>query len=217
MPFIAAPFIGLGKALFGGGDKKKTDPTDLKSQSEQTLLQSQQKAMGLADKLAPQAQGFLDTTRSTLNPVIDYWSRLLGGDRSSITSLLSPELTRIGEGYNTARRTLFSLAPRGGGTSSLMAELPFAQQRDVSNLFATARPTAASNLLDVSRTTGALGTGLFDSTLSALSGSQRGASSALDALLQRRQQNIGIGEAVGKGIFSIVKLIAGGGDSGGGG
>jgi len=56
----------------------------------------------------------------------------------------------MGEGYNAASKTSASLNPRGGPSSSFLAEQPWQQQRDTTSLLQSARPQAATSLFDAS-------------------------------------------------------------------
>lgn len=157
---VAGSVLG---GLLGGG--KKMTP-------EQRLAYEQAVgagALGLrrAGEIAPYTTGMLGLAQEGYQPAFDYWSRILSGDRSEITSVLSPEIARIGEGYTQARREVGQFAPRGGGRASTLGEIPFRRGRDVSELFATMRPLAAQSLGQLAGEAGRLGatTGFLEAQL----------------------------------------------------
>ena len=150
--------LSLGGALVGGlaggSGKKMTDQQRLAY--EQAMGAG---ALGLqrAGDIAPYTTGLLDLAQEGYQPAFDYWSRILSGDRSEMTSVLSPEIARIGEGYTQARREVGQFAPRGGGRASTLGEIPFRRGRDVSELFAKMRPLAAQSLGQLAGEAGRMG------------------------------------------------------------
>ena len=140
--WLRAPLV-TGGSIFGasmlGNKLVKSSPSELEQQQlaqmAQTRQRGQQTSANLFDMGMPAAQ-----------QPIDYWSAILSGDRSKMTSAMGPELSRIGEGYQAAARTSAALNPRGGPTPDFLSQQPYSQQRDVSTMFQQARPEAARQL-----------------------------------------------------------------------
>src|SRR3989442_11615400 len=132
---VAAPLISggiglgtswLGSKLAGGMSPEQRRALQLSNQAQTIGLGAGSQLLGLAPR--------------TLNPTIDYWSRILSGNRGEMTSALSPEINQIGEGYAAQQQAAANLIPRGGGRATLMQNLPYQQMRDVQTLMQTARP-----------------------------------------------------------------------------
>lgn len=96
--------------------------------------------------------------RKTLQQPLDYWSKILSGDRNAAVSSLSPEINTITSQYDTALKSINELSPRGGGRNSTMQDLTFKKAGDVSRLVDGARPTAAGAVTDIGSRIGNLGT-----------------------------------------------------------
>ena len=171
--------------------------------------------MDLSKGLVPQGQNLLDLSGKTFNPVVDYWANILSGNRGAMTSVLAPEIQRIGEGYRTAARTSAALNPRGGPSASYLADLPFQQQRDVSSLMQTMRPAAASNLLETGRTISSTGSNIISNAINALYGSTTAGRGVLDYQLRKTEQDRSLGRDIGRGIFELLKGVNFGGGGGG--
>ncbi len=189
---LRAPLI-TGGSLFGasmlGSKLAKSSPSELEQQQIDLLTKTgqrgQQTGTNLFDMGLPAAQ-----------QPIDYWSSILSGDRSKMTSAMGPELSRIGEGYQAAAKTSTALNPRGGPTPDFLSQLPYNQQRDVSTMFQQARPDAAKQL------SGA-GSNLIANATTALNSSTAAGRTLLDFEQQRRERDREAGAGIGKTIYDI--------------
>jgi len=186
MPFLAPiagalPAIGgmLG-GLFGGG-KPKLSPFEQAMQQNQLNLSN----LGM----------------NAMSGASDYWSKILKGGPDA-TLALSPEIRGINGMFNGVRQQAGQFGPMGGGRANLLAQLPYQQAGKLSDLFATARPAAASGLA-----------GLGGSALSGAGGLQ----GILNGQLARTQAGAQNGGMLGGGIFNILKSLPLGQWLGGGG
>jgi len=135
---------------------------------------------------------------------MNYWSSILSGNRGLATSALAPEISRIGQGYQTAANTSAALMPRGGPSAAFMSELPFAQQRDVSSLLQSARPAAAGSLLGAAQNIGGLGSSLLGSGISAIYGATQAGRDIINQQQQAQAAAAARGNAIGGGLFDLV-------------
>ena len=189
---LRAPLI-TGGGLFGasllGSKLAQSKPSSLEQQQldqiAKTSQRGQQTSTNLFDLGLPAAQ-----------QPIDYWSAILSGDRSKMTSAMGPELSRIGEGYQAAAKTSAALNPRGGPPPDFLSQQPYNQQRDVSTMFQQARPEAAKQL------SGA-GSNLIANATTALNSSTAAGRSILDYEQQRRERDREAGAGIGKSIYDI--------------
>jgi hypothetical protein len=221
MPFIApfVPMIAAGVGgLLSGRSKKQQTPQQTMSPEERELY-SQQSAnvrtgREAATGLLPYGADFMRQAQGTFTPLLNYYSRMLSGNRGALTNLYAPELNRISEGYRTAQQTSSELAPRSGGSAAMREELPYRQARDVSELFLSGRPAAAGALGTIGTNLASLGLGSYGTAGSLLSGSSAGASNLLGyginsryGELARRQQEFDQQKQTAGGIYNILKQI----------
>lgn len=195
MPFIA-PFIPLiasagasiGSSLLGSKlTQAKPTPTqqnvlNLDAQAQQQGLDTSKNLIGMG-------------TQAT-QPVLNYWSSILSGNRGQVTSAMAPEISRIASGYKAATDTSTALMPRGGPRADILADMPYRQQRDVSTLLQTARPQAAAQL-------GGMGMSLLSGGVNSLIGSTSAGRDILTQQQQQQQLEATRGAAAGKGLFDM--------------
>lgn len=219
-PFV--PLISSGLGALGswlGGRKGGKAAGQAEQAGYGQALAAGEYGAGRAGELAPDVTNLLDLAKGGYQPAFDYWSRLLSGDRSEMTSVLAPEIGRIGEGYTQARREVGQFAPRGGGRASTLGEIPFQRARDVSTLFSTMRPLAAQSLGQLAGEAGRLGTatGFLEAQFG---GMPISAARAVISPAQQGQQNWWqriMGGGVGGGqIGTLLSSILGAGKKGGG-
>jgi len=98
------------------------------------------------DYAMPEGKKLLGQAEGTLQQPIDYWSKLLGGDRASMMSAVAPEAKNIMSQYDTAKQNISKFTPYGGGQTALLSELPFKEGGDIQSLIQKLRPQAASEL-----------------------------------------------------------------------
>lgn len=187
----------------------------------QDLLNTQKGALTGAinastNQALPAGQSFLDTSKGAFQPAIDYWSKILSGDAGAMTSALAPEISQIGNAYQTAGNSASMTSPRGGFRSTTMANLPFQQAAQVGNLFSTLRPTAANALSSIGGATGGLGTGLTATGIQGLTGAGSGATGTAGGLMQsantQAAQGNFLSNMLGSGLGALVgAAIPGGG------
>jgi len=131
------------------------------------------------------------------NPVMDYWSRLLSGNRGAAMSALSPEIARMGDQNTAEMRAASELMPRTGGRATMMQSMPFQQMRGVQSLFQSMRPQAANQL-------GTLGGTLQANATNALNASTNAGRSIMDEELVRQKASREAGGAFGGGLFDVL-------------
>src|SRR5207245_2627957 len=83
--------------------------------------------------------------------------KLLSGDRQEMLQAVAPEVNAIRGQGATGRRALSQFAPRGGGTTAALAEEPFRESGQITNLLNTVRPEAAKGLTQLGALLGNLG------------------------------------------------------------
>lgn len=201
MAMLAAPAIGagvglgaswLGSKIAGRRSPEEQQALGLSNQAQQQGINTGSQLMSLAPK--------------TYGPVIDYYSRLLSGNRGEMTQALAPEINQIGEGYGAQTQAAANLMPRGGGRATMLQNLPYQQTRDVQSLMQTARPQAAGGLLQAGNA--AVGQGI-----QALYGSTGAGQTILQNEAARRKADRELGGQLGQGIYSLFQGTPGQGNS----
>lgn len=124
--------------------------------SGQSAFTSGQNLLGPSQQLLGAGQGTFQTGVQSMAPALDYLTRLVKGDSADTDQALSPQIDAIKGNFNEARKLIAS-QPRGGGKSTLLAEAPFEQAKQISNVKNTARTAATSQLSQLSETLASLG------------------------------------------------------------
>jgi len=132
------------------------------------------------------------------NPVMDYWSRLLSGNRGAAMSALSPEIARMGDQNTAEMRAASELMPRTGGRATMMQSMPFQNMQNVQSMFQSLRPTAAGQL-------GTLGGTLQANATNALNASTNAGRSIMDYQVEKAKADRALGGGLGAGLFDLLK------------
>jgi hypothetical protein len=72
-------------------------------------------------------------------------TKVLTGDRGEVESQLGPEVDNITQQFSQIRRMIAG-GPRGGGSASTLAQLPFKQSGDITGLINSSRNAARASL-----------------------------------------------------------------------
>jgi hypothetical protein len=197
MPIAAAipAIIGAAGAIGGGllaNRKSSQEKEALSAQSDLAKTESEAQKFGTssAQQLLPQATASLGATER-------YYAPLLSGNRQSMLEAVAPEANTIISQYDTAKRAAAEFAPRGGGRTTTLAELPFSESGAITNLLNQVRPNAAGATADIGKTYGALASSLLSRNTGA-------ASSLLNYSLASRGQSYGMAEQMGGSIGSLL-------------
>lgn len=185
--------------------KAGTGPTKLEQPVLNQDAQAQKTGLGIGTSLAPQGQNLINMGAQGYQPVLNYWSSILSNNRGAATSALAPEISRIGQGYQSATQTSTALNPRGGTSAEFNAEAPYAQQHDVSTLLQTARPAAATSLLQGSQSATSAGAGVLSNAVSAIYGSTPAGRDILQQQQQSRAQQTQNSKSIGQGLFDLIQ------------
>lgn len=87
--------------------------------------------------------------KQAANPAKDFWSGILDGDRSKIMEMLGPEVSTIKDTFQGQREANTALTPRSGMRASGYSDSNDAEAGQLGNLILSARPTAASQLMNL--------------------------------------------------------------------
>lgn len=236
-PFALAPFTGggslgmlalrggiaAGSALAGNAlSKSGSKPTALESPVLAQDAAAQKTGLAIGNQTTPAAQNLIGMGSQAYQPVLNYWSSILSGNRGAMTSALAPEISRIGQGYQAAGQTSTALNPRGGPSAEFNAELPYAQQRDVTTLLQGARPQAATGLLNAGQQATSAGSSLLSNAVNAIYGSTAAGRDILNQQQNTKEAEAKRSASIGKGLFDLMQkygpdissILKGGGSSG---
>jgi hypothetical protein len=188
IPLIKAG-IGLGASALGGQlSRQRLSPAE----------EEAQRNAARAGRIGINAGGdLLSMGAQAYNPVVNYLSQILSGQGGALTSAAGPEISRIGQGYGEAARTSAALNPRGGPSAEFNAELPFMQQRDITQLIQGLRPQAAGQL-------GGAAGNILGNAINALYLGTNAGRGVLESEQMRRQREAQRGEAIGASIFDLI-------------
>src|SRR6516165_2006402 len=174
---------GLASKIFGGTPAASQTALDTMGRSMQSGYDMSQTMSNLAGK--------------SFNPVVDYWSRILSGNRGAAMSALAPEIARMGSQNTAEMKAASELMPRTGGRATMMQQMPFQNMQNVQSMFQSLRPTAAGQL-------GTLGGTLQANATNALNASTNAGRSIMDEELARQKASREAGGAFGGGLFDVL-------------
>ena len=186
----------LGSKLAGGGDDEDRPEDAIAKMLQQSSAETRSQAGALAGQGA-----------ETLNPTIQYFKQILSSDPSAVMDATRQERGRVIDQYDTARKAISNFGPRGGGTTSALAESRFAEGETLADVVSRARSEAVGQA-------GQLGVNLTGLGLSADQLASADLNTVLNSIFARegldvtkRGQNMqalgGVGQAAGQllGLF----------------
>ncbi len=150
----------------------------------------------------------IPAARGALGLPQKFFQALLTGDRQAILEALSPEVETIHSQYETGRRAVEEFAPRGGGRTAAMAELPFREAGDVARLVHGARLTGAEGMMSIGQILASLGLGELGAG-AGVATQARG--QFLTERLERERLAAEQGKEAGEAIGAMIALLVGGG------
>jgi len=145
----------LGSLAAPSGTKLATEPI-----SGNSLTQFIRSIEGLTGQ---QGQGILGAGLGTaqqgttaIAPALSFLTNLVQGNQADITQAAQPQIDQITQQFD-AIRNLISLAPRGGGKTTALAEAPFQKAGDIQRTEGSMRTGAAGQLGSLGTTLAGLG------------------------------------------------------------
>lgn len=185
-------------SLFGGTPKPSAE--------EKNFTAAQTRAVNLGVTGAEQD---IPAARSALSLPLDFFKKLLTGDRKVLEETLSPEITTLHKQYESGRKTAAEFGGRGGGTNAAIAESRFKEAGDVSALVHGARKEGATGLTDIGQILANLGVGEMGGAVSGSSSGASRLSAEREAEAQRRAQTqMAAGQAAGQIIAAMITSSA---------
>lgn len=204
MAALVGPLIGLGGGLLG-------DLLGRPSKEQKNLWKEQTNALRQSEQLAGQAgvlgSQYSGMARRPLQDVTDYWGTLLRGNPQAMTSLLQPEISQYAKANRAALQNISQFAPRGGGRTTALAEVPYEQNRNIFNLFASLRPQAANNLGALGETLASLGLAGYGQGGAGLVGAARGFGDVENSVQNARLFRSEMASRSGKALYDMFKNV----------
>ncbi len=228
MPLVAAPVLAaiigggasIGSSLISkhksGGGSSSLLPPGLDTTALKGLIDKQ---TGLSDFLTTEGKSTLTEGHGTLLKPMDFYQKILGGDRTRIMESLAPEVAAINAQFGQPLKEA-TLTGRG---SSLVPDLEAGKQSAISNLIFSERPQAADKLTAIAQGLMSLGTqqvGLGGNILGQAAGETLDYNSLIRGLqAQTRNDSANMLGSLGASFGPILaEILRGkmGGDEGGG-
>lgn len=190
----------------GGDDEPEGYSTDNPEHAYRNLLRLN------AGNLRADATGMKRTGTAVATPATKYLTDVLSSNPAAVLDATKQERGRVIDQYDTARRAIANFGPRGGGSTSTLAESRFQQAETLSDITSSARRDAVS-------VAGDLGTRLQALGLSADQLASADLNSVIRAILAR--EGVGIqgsaeARAQGEGTGALLGEVLGGIFRGGG-
>ena len=183
----------------GGGDSSKLNIDAILGKEKE-----------LSEKFLTEGADLSSSGEASVDTGLKYLTKILSGDKSTVTEALAPEYEQILSQYDTARRNLMETGPRGGAKGEKVAESYFSQADAMSRLMQIARGEAAKEVARIGEARAGRGVAKEVTGL-------RSVDSILQTLTEKRRQNVATFGDIGQGIGSIIAaMIFQGGGKGGG-
>lgn len=219
---------GLSTALGGIGDKGGKNTA---AGSQTTTPQALPTFGGADDALKASSEALTakshqlgDQGDKALNQVLDYYGKLTSGDPNAVLDATKAQRGRVIDQYDTARKNILEFNPRGGGTTSTLAQSRLDEASALSDATSTATGDAAKIMAGLGPQLEGLGLSaqqLADADvgtiINAVLAKQQLAQGDKSLDLQKRGQNISGASGFGEAIGNILGLILTRGKAGGGG
>lgn len=199
---LGAGIGGLWGLFSGGGDKK-----DKQDKQRAELMPYLDQLEAMAKNQRQQGSDLADTGTSTLMPAIKYLRNILSANPAEAMAATAPERGRVIDQYDTARKAISEFGPRGGGTTSTLAQSRLSEAGDIADVTNTARREAFGQ-------SAGLGTTLTGLGLSADQLASADLNTILESLLtvqghdvQRHAGNLQALGGLGQGLGSLLGIL----------
>jgi hypothetical protein len=193
---------GYGLSKLGGG--KKNDGENPEDSFTDLLNRSSQDLRGVGSDLRGQGN-------EAIGPILSYLKDIYGSNPSAAMDATRADRGRVIDQYDTARKAISQFGPRGGGTTSALAQSQISEGTDLNEILSGARNEARGM-------TAQLGTSLTGLGLSADQLASMDLNSIIGAILrregfdvERRGQNMGAWAGIGEAVGTILASKYGGG------
>lgn len=212
MAAFLAPLVGWGlNKIFGGGGggTAKLSPTSPTFRRAEQLGDTMSQWGG--GYALPEGKKLLGEAESTLQKPLDYYSKLLSGNRQEMLQAEAPEINTMRGQTEQAKANIGKFTPQGGGQTALLSELPFRESAAETNLLNTVRPQAAKGLQEISSEQGALSGMVTGEGLQAENTALNAISDQINALLGKSAQDIPLMQQSGAGVYQMLNQLMNGG------
>jgi hypothetical protein len=194
----------------------KVNPTNLSSVTG-PLTQGMNFGINAAQQAFPTGMNLLSRAAQALGPVQNFFGGILG-NRGQAMQAAAPAINQMNQGYAAQNAAQQALMPRGGGRSTLMAQMPYQQMGNILSYIQNLRNTAASGLQGVAGTMGGIGSSAIGGATQALNAATSAGSNLLQNAQLQQQLNRQTGGAIGNFLQSTVQQamagMGGGGNQG---
>lgn len=211
LPAIIGAGGAIGGALLGGKQTAQQKQADTLAQQQ---LDNQKQ---ITNFLTTKGGGLIDSGISTLQGPLDYYNKLLSGDRTAASGAVGPALSTLKNNQFTNLNNILKFSPRGGARGSAIGASDVASNASLTNILQNLKPMAISGVTDIGKTVLGTGSGLFGQGAQS---NAAGTNAALNFLntsnAQAGQQNSNMA-GVGSSLGTLLALILHGGSGGGGG
>lgn len=199
--------MGFFSSLFGGGTPAGPSGSQVNSATS-NLSGAGTSGSNFMNAYGTTGATGLNSGLNNLTPVANWFQTIMGGNKAATLNQLQPQIQQTEGGLNTGLQTASTLAPRGGGRSSTLFDLPIEAQKDIASQYAAARAGAPAGLQSAATAQGALGASAGG--LGAQFG-QAGTSANNNLLnygLQQNQQASQAGGMFGSLLGGLINLAA---------
>lgn len=207
MPLALLPaIIGAGATIGGGLIAKKASSNASKAQSQLMgpLIQAQSDASRWS---LDQAKIDIPKARETLGGPLNFWNKILSGDRNAAMSVAGPSADQLAVQTAAANRTQAEFSPRGGRRALMLGDKPLETTSSLNRGLLELRPRAAEETKSIGQILASLGLGEAGNATAAGASAISGGLGSANLALQSAAQSGAIMEDLGTNIGSILRVL----------
>lgn len=187
------PAISAITAIYGAVSSRNAAKKSLKQQKD-----AQKQQQDIYNQAVPSAKDYLAQSKQAINPTLNYYTSLLGGNRYAMQEAMAPELNALGHQFAGSAGAASSLYPRSGQGPSAAGKAREGYNAAVNDTMFQARPMAASAL-------GSLGTGLAGLGYQGLGLGAGASTNIFNTGMQGRAEQGQYGQQAGQGLFNAYQ------------
>lgn len=191
-----------------GGGLLAKKASDNASKSQSALMSPLIKSQSDASKWSlDQAKIDVPKARETIGGPLDFWNKILKGDRNVAMSVAGPAADQLAGQTAAANRTQAEFAPRGGRRALMLGDKPLETMTSLNRGLLELRPRAAEETKSIGQILAQLGLGEASNATAAGASAIQGQSSANALALQSAIQSGETMKSLGNSIGSILRLM----------
>lgn len=207
LPAIISAGAGIGGSLLASHSASSA------AKKQQQAMQPLIDAQSAASKWSlDQAKIDIPKARETLGGPLDFWNKILKGDRNAAMSVAGPSADQLAQQTAAANRTQAEFSPRGGRRALMLGDKPLETMTSLNRGLLELRPRAAEETKSIGQILAQLGLGEAGNATAAGASAISGQTNLSNIALQSAAQSAATMKDLGGSIGSILRIMMTKGD-----